>query len=255
MPTRPDRFPILQARPAHDLMNSVTRAQKDLAAIHLTPGQKRDLDRWVEIEFTCAVLGLEGAIASREEVARVAAESDAVSNTREDGQEIRDTLKSLIAVRSHAEKHGLAAALTPSLLIELHAGSAPHPPNEAVSSEPSPEHAAATRLIAKLQSACHWFAADSFTELHPSEQAAIVLMRLLELRPFEKGNTQTAFAASSLFTLRSGLPPVIMSSNLQAPFRAALSEGMKMNTKPMVDLVAQALVTTIGEMVERVRSK
>lgn len=252
MPTRPDRFPILQARPAHDLMNSVTRAQKELAAIQLTAGQKQDLDRWVEIEFTCAVLGLEGAVASREEVGRVAAEAAPGGDGR---PEIRDTLKSIRTVRSHAEKRGLAAALTPSLLIELHAGSVPHALNEAVVSQQSPEPAATTRLIAKLESACHWFAADSFTELHPSEQAAIVLMRLLELRPFEERNPQTAFAASSLFTLRSGFPPIIMSSNLQAPFRAALSEGMKMNTKPMVDLVAQALVTTIGEMIERVRSK
>ncbi|MEK6301779.1 MAG: Fic family protein [Acidobacteriota bacterium] len=237
-------------------MNSVTRAQKELAAIHLTPEQKQDLDRWVEVEFVCATLGLEGVVASSEEVARVAAESAAGGGiAREDRREICDTLKSINAVRSLAANHGTAGSLTPSLLIELHDGSRPHAPSSTVVSRPSPEPAAATLLLAKLESACHWFAADSFIELHPAEQAAIVLMRLIELKPFEEGNKRTALAASSLFTLRSGFPPIIISPSLHAAYRTALNEGMKMNTKPMVDLVAQALVTTIGEMIERVRSK
>ena len=62
-------------------------------------------------------------------------------------------------------------------------------------------------------------------------------------------------SAASLLTLRSGLPPIIISAGLHVTYRTALNEGMRMNTKPMVDLVAQALVGTVGEMVERVRSK
>lgn len=258
MPLRPDRFPILQARPAHDLMNSVTHAQKELTAIQLTAAQKRDLDRWVEIEFVCGALGLEGVAVTREEVTRAAAASTSGGGgAGEDGTRISGTLKAIGGVRSLAEARGRGALLTPALLIDLHAGREPKPStlNDTGAAPPSPEPGATPQLVAKLEAACHWFAAESFIELHPAEQAAIVLMRLIELKPFEEGNTRMALAASSLFTLRTGLPPIIVSSSLHGDYRAALNEGMKMNTKPMVDLVAQALVVTAGEMVGHVRSK
>jgi hypothetical protein len=237
-------------------MNSVTHAQKDFAAIQLTAEQKRDLDRWVEIEFTCAALRLEGVAASREEVARLAAESITGGAGAREERNILATLKAIAAVRSLVEASGGAALLTPALLIELHGGSEADALSDLeVAPPPSPAPDAAARLIAKLEAACHWFAAESFIELHPAEQAAIVLMRLIELKPFEEGDIRTALAASSLFSIRSGLPPIIVSPDQQTGYRAALNEGMKMNTKPMVDLVAQALVTTVSEMVERVRSK
>jgi hypothetical protein len=80
-------------------------------------------------------------------------------------------------------------------------------------------------------------------------------MRLIELRPFDVGNTRTALAASSLFTLRSELPPIIIKPAMEAAYRAALNDGMRMNTKPMVDLVTEALLLTLSEMIERVRGK
>jgi hypothetical protein len=236
-------------------MNSVTHAQKDFAAIQLTAEQKRDLDRWVEVEFTCAALRLEGIDASREEVARLAAESTTGGAGAREERTISATLKAISRVRSLAEASGRAALLTPALLIEVHGGSEADGLSDLEIAIPSPGPAAATRLTAKLEAACHWFAAESFIELHPAEQAAIVLMRLIELKPFEEGNIRTALADSSLFTLRRGLPPIIVSPDQQAAYRAALNEGMKMNTKPMVDLVAQALVTMVSEMIERVRSK
>ena len=259
MPTRPDRFPILQARPDHDSINSVTRAQKDFAALHLTPEQKKDIDRSLEVEFACAALALEGVRLTQDEVARVAVESAPTAGGDVTGQrsEIRAALKSIRLVTSHVGQHQVAASLTPALLIELHGDAEPGQNTLAAgaSSQATLDNDAHTRLIAKLESACHWFSAESFVELHPVEQAAIVLMRVIELRPFDDGITRIALAASSLFTLRSELPPVIISSNLQVRYQAALTEGMKMNTRPMVDLVAEALVTTVSEIVGRVRSK
>ncbi|HYV05083.1 MAG TPA: hypothetical protein VFB82_10875 [Blastocatellia bacterium] len=258
MPTRPDRFPILQSRPDHDSINSVTRAQKDFAALHLTPEQKKEIDRWLEVEFTCAALALEGVMVTQEEVARVA-ESAPASGGDVSGQmaEICAALKSIRLVISHVDKQQVAALLTPALLVELHGGVEPGQStlDACASSQATRDHDAHTRLIAKLDSACHWFSAESFVELHAAEQAAIVLMRVIELRPFNDGVARMALAASSLFTLRSGLPPVIISSNLQIRYQTALREGMKMNTRPMVDLVAEALVTTVSEIVGRVRSK
>lgn len=257
MPTRPDRFPILQARPAHDLINSVTHAQKELAALQITPEQQQNLNRRVEIDFAWATLALEGTAVSREEVERESAETTThASIAGGDKSGIVSVLYAIRAVRSLAEAHGRAASLTPSLLLRLHSGSEQHAfSSNDLSKQPTPEQASATRLLGRLESVCHWFTAESFAELHPAEQASIVLLRLLELKPFDEGNTRTALAASSLFALRSQLPPIIIKPEMQVAYQAALNEGGKMNTKPMVDLVAEALVKTAGELVERAGAK
>lgn len=255
MPTRPDRFQILQARPAHDLINSLGHAQKQLAAVPLTPEQKRNLNRWVEIEFTIATLGLEGLAVSRDEVARLAAVPSTIAGTNRGGtSQIVNLLGAIRTVRSLCETSGRAAELTPELLLKLHnsldyEAISPTVPGE---TRPSSERVAAPRSLAQIESACRWFAAESFVELHPTEQASIVLLRMLELEQFAKGNTRTALVASSLFCVRSELPAIIIKPELQAEYRAALSEGIRMNTKPMVDLVGHALLLTVGEMLKRV---
>jgi hypothetical protein len=252
MPTRPDRFQILQARPAHDLINSLGRAQKQLAAVQLAPEQKQNLDRWVEIEFASATLELEGVAVSQEDVALLDADPSASdSSNRERNSQIINLLEAIRTVRSLCETSGRAAQLTPELLIKLHSSL----DNEAISpTDPgeASERIAAPRSLAQIESACRWFAAESFVELHPTEQASIVLLRMLELEQFGKGNTRTALVASSLFCMRGGLPAIIISPELQVEYRAALSEGLRMNTKPMVDLVGHALLLTVSEMLRRV---
>jgi len=255
MPTRPDRFQILQARPAHDLINSLGHAQKQLAAVPLTPEQKRTLNRWVEIEFVSATLELEGVAVSREEVARLDADPGTIADTnRQRNSQIINLLQAIRTVRSLCETSGRAAQITPELLIELHSrlndkAISFTDPGEA---QPSSDRVAAPRSLAQIESACRWFAAESFVELHPTEQASIVLLRMLELEQFGKRNTRTALVASSLFCVRSELPAIIIKPELQEEYRAALSEGIRMNTKPMVDLVGHALLLTVGEMLKRV---
>lgn len=252
MPIRPDRFPILQARPAHDLINSVTNALKELAALQLTTQQRQNLNRRVEIEFAWATLALEGSAVPREEVER---ESDGTatraSAPAEDKRGVISVVYAIRAVRLLAEAQGRAASLTPSLLLDINSGSEQNAlASKDLNTQPAAGQAAATRLLARLESVCHWFTAESFAELHPAEQASIVLLRLLELKPFDEGNTRTALAASSLFVLRSQLPPIIIKPEMHVAYRAALNEGVKMNTKPMVDLVAEALVKTVRELVK-----
>ena len=254
MPTRPDRFQILQARPAHDLINSLGRAQKQLAAVQLAPEQKQNLDRWVEIEFASATLGLEGVAVSREEVANLDADPSTANTNRERNSQIINLLKAIRTVRSLCETSGRAAQLTPELLIMLHSrlDDEAISPTDRGETQPSSERVVAPRSVAQIEAACRWFAAESFVELHPTEQASIVLLRMLELEQFGKGNTRTALVASSLFCMRGGLPALIIKPELQVEYRAALSEGLRMNTKPMVDLVGHALLLTVSEMLRRV---
>jgi Fic family protein len=112
----------------------------------------------------------------------------------------------------------------------------------------APEH-----LPALLESACQWYTAESFTELNPVEQASIVLLRLIDLQPFEQANERTALVAASLFTMRSHLPPIIIKPELASAYRNALDEGARMNTKPMVETIAEAVEKSLEELIEESR--
>ena len=161
-------------------------------------------------------------------------------------------LASLHEVTSVARASGRAAKLSADLLLRLHniPGAAPgFRRGQGVTQprKPAPPEA----LPVMIDAACQWYTADSFTELNPVEQASIVFLRLLELQPFEEANVRTALVAASLFTLRSELPPIIIRPEMQAEYRTALDEGDRMNTKPMVELVAESLEGTLNGMLAK----
>jgi fido (protein-threonine AMPylation protein) len=111
------------------------------------------------------------------------------------------------------------------------------------------------RLSIAVDAALRWFAADSFKELNPVEQAAIVFLRIVELQPFESGNEETALLAASLFTMRAGLPPVIFKPDNLSHYHAALDAGSAMNTTPMVELIASSIEAALDRIAAIVRTR
>ncbi|HVG18577.1 MAG TPA: Fic family protein, partial [Blastocatellia bacterium] len=149
------------------------------------------------------------------------------------------------------------AALSPDLLARLHdpSGRGEGFRKSAGDKNRALKPAPAERLAAAVGSACLWFTAESFDELNPIEQASIVYLRLIEIQPFEQANERTALVAASLFTLRGGLPLIIITPELGGAHRAALEEGAQMNTKPMVELIADAVELSLGKMIRMIGEK
>jgi Fic family protein len=212
--------------------------------------QTANFDRLIETEFVYSTLKLEGADVSQELVAEVVSRGSRATTVGELGHAATQLLTSLRIARSLARAKGKSAELTIELLLKLHgasdaglrtgAGDRSHG-----SKPPAPEH-----LAALLESACRWYTAESFAELNPVEQASIVLLRLIDLQPFEQANGRTALVAASLFTLRSELPPIIIKPEIASAYRNALDEGARMNTKPMVELTAEAVEKSLTELLE-----
>ena len=98
-----------------------------------------------------------------------------------------------------------------------------------------------------LDNALDWFRTDSFNELHPVEQAALVLLRLFDLQPFPSHNLETAIISASFYTMRANLPPLVMhdDSEMKARFDAALRAAFRMLTQPLVEAIAENLTGTI----------
>jgi hypothetical protein len=116
-------------------------------------------------------------------------------------------------------------------------------------------HPAAPREIPRLlELALEWFSADSIGELHPVEQAALVHLRLCDLQPFGKASGRTTRLATGLYTLRAGLPPIILQADDADAYYQALLTGFQMATQPLVELFARALGRTLRQMIELVKN-
>src|SRR5262249_34719528 len=220
-------------------INRVNQKRKEFSAIRLSAKQKDEINRRVEAQFIYSTLKLEGLDISREQIGKLilSPESHAGSVSEYEAAIIA-LLGAIRMIMSLAQTSGPAAALTPDLLLRLRdpAGGRATLRKSAGSQSPALKPAPAENLSVTIESAFRWFEAESFVELHPVDQASIVYLRLVEIQPFERLNERTALAAASLFTLRGGLPPLIIKPEMEGVYRGALEEGLRMNTKPMVEL-------------------
>ncbi|GBC77003.1 hypothetical protein HRbin08_00471 [bacterium HR08] len=101
-----------------------------------------------------------------------------------------------------------------------------------------------------LRVTLEWFTAESFAELNPIEQAALVHVRLTDLQPFERAYQRVVRLASSLYTLRAGLPPIIIPAEAAAAYYEALLSGLRMMTQPLVELFARLVAGTLRTLRE-----
>jgi Fic family protein len=239
---------VIFSRAANEWINQVSRKHKELADLQLTDAGRARLEGWAEAEFIHATLRLEHLDLARKQVTRIISSSESATPTEAIILGVRDALR---VVESLAKTSGRAAQLTPELLVMLHnlhsqeSGFRTSAGDTRGGLRPAP----AAHLSAIVDSACRWYTAESFAELNPIEQAAIVFLRLIEIQPFEQANQRTALIAASLFTRRSGLPLIIIKPEMESAFHNALDEATRTNTKPMVELMAGAVQTTLDEMI------
>jgi len=226
--------------------------QSELARLALSADQQISLRAFAEREFAASALGLIGLDVSREQIERCqkALETEPKPKS-EPERKIQSALASIRILQSAVDQ---GAPLTPDLLLRLHdpfrgAADAKDDP-DSTSSKTVNETSAVT---ARINAFCEWTAADSFRELNALEQAAIIVLRLLEIRPFEEGNLAAAIGAASLFTIRAGWPPIIISELLRPRFNPAVGEGLKMNTRPLVDLLAESLYESLDSWIRFVK--
>ena len=250
----PDRktAPIMFTRGTAEWISRVNQKHKQLNELRLSAEQKARLDQWAETEFVYSTLKLEGTAVSREQVARAVSHTFDVGVVAGNEHAPMALLVSLRAAASLARANRKAAELTGEFLLKLHSVPGAGFRITAGDTNRTIKPVAPEHLPKIVESALQWYTAESFAELNPVEQASIVLLRLIDMQPFEQANERTALVAASLFTLRSELPPIIINSEMQPTFRNALDEGSRMNTKPMVEMVAEAVERSLSEMIEEV---
>ena len=90
-----------------------------------------------------------------------------------------------------------------------------------------------------------WLSADSFEEIHPVEQAALVLTRLIDIWPFEFGNRTATVVFANFFLVRVGYPPFFVLPDQFGQFEQALSEAIRMQTQPLVGAIYKSILREV----------
>jgi len=246
---------VLFTRATSEWIARVNQKHKELADLHLATGQRESLDRWAETEFLYATLRLKGVDLTKAQLKELVSAQVIPSDQTADNRAAAGLLASLRTIVVLTRDKGKAALLTRDLLLNIHDQTGlTNGFRKGAGDARRLKPASAGSLPVLIDNACQWYTADSFTELHPIEQASIVFLRLIEMQPFEEANERTALVAGSLFTLRSELPPIIINHEMGAAYRAALDEGIRMNTKPMVELIAEAVQKSLSSMLELAKS-
>ena len=86
-----------------------------------------------------------------------------------------------------------------------------------------------------------WLTADSFMEIHPVLQAALVLTRLVDIWPFEFGNRTTAVVFCNHFLAEAHLPPFFILPENVEEFDRVLEPAITMQTQPLVTSIYESM--------------
>jgi len=163
------------------------------------------------------------------------------------------------AWRWFRERTRQSAAPTPTDLRQLHSRLRGQPAGRQFDYRDTPaspllesHDPAEPELVPHLvDAALQWCQADSFGEMHEVEQAALVLLKLTDIQPFDQHNGQTLRLFSNFFLVRAGYPPAVIRSELAGRYSMALQKALGYQTGPLVDLltesVAYSLAYCLGE--------
>jgi Fic family protein len=244
-------MPVISSRPAYDWINRVNRKKTELDGIDLNAGQQQSLRELARQDFVICTLRLEGLAVTDKQISRLAGLTEDETELSLAERSGYVMFSGLTLVEAAADSQGRGPSLTPELLIELDViiNRGPKPGGDSAAPVSTPGGKPRPAASSILEVACYWWTADSFLELHPIEQTALAHLRLMDLTPFPDLNERISLLGSSLFVIRAGLPPLTIATEGHSRYKAALEEGRRMNTQPMVEIVAEMTERSLQRMI------
>ncbi len=91
-----------------------------------------------------------------------------------------------------------------------------------------------------VENSLDWFRSDGFNQMHEVEKAALMLIKLIDIEPFDNGNGRTLRLFSNFFLLKAGYPPAIIDPCKGSQYAIAIENSLRFNTQPLIDLLAES---------------
>jgi hypothetical protein len=102
----------------------------------------------------------------------------------------------------------------------------------------------------RLATLAEWLEVAGPRDLAPDQVAAVALARLIEILPFDDGNGRVSRLAASHLMVRGGMRPPILVAGDGLRLRAALESTFRLETEPLVALLAEASGRALEVMIQ-----
>ncbi|HET9314017.1 MAG TPA: Fic family protein [Vicinamibacteria bacterium] len=114
--------------------------------------------------------------------------------------------------------------------------------------EGDPPPAPAAFIESRLATLQQWLAEESARELAPGAAGALVMARVVEVRPFDEANGRVARLAASHAVVRAGGRPPVLNGADAARLQEALRAAFQLHTEPLARLLDEASERALDAM-------
>jgi hypothetical protein len=115
--------------------------------------------------------------------------------------------------------------------------------------------APAELVESRLDTLAEWLEVAGPRDLAPDQAAAVALARLVEILPFDDANGRVSRLAASHLMVRGGMRPPILVAGDALRLRAALESGFRLETEPLVALLAEASGRALDVMIQTLSAR
>lgn len=102
-----------------------------------------------------------------------------------------------------------------------------------------------------LDNFVNWLTAESISEIHPIERAALILTRIVDIWPFNAGNLTVAIMFANIGLRSAGLAPFFVLPDHKKEFNTVIAQALTIETQPLVN----AIYKTIKREMEALASR
>jgi Fic/DOC family len=114
----------------------------------------------------------------------------------------------------------------------------------------TPPPAPAVFIESRLAILEQWMTGESFHELDPAQAGALVLARIVEIRPFADGNGRVSRLAASHVMVAAGRRPPILVGGDRPRLEACLRAAFRLDTAPLAALLSEASERCLDVMIQ-----
>jgi len=102
-----------------------------------------------------------------------------------------------------------------------------------------------------LQNFFNWLSAESISEIHPLERAALVLTRIADIWPFGFGNLTIGLISANMCLGQAGFTPFFFPPESAKEFDTAVAQAMVIETQPLVNAIYKTVKREMQALVPR----
>jgi Fic family protein len=115
--------------------------------------------------------------------------------------------------------------------------------------------APAELVESRLATLGEWLETAGRRDLKPEQAAAVALARVVEILPFDDANGRVSRLAASHVMVRGGLRPPVLVAGDASRLRASLEAAFRLETEPLVALLAEASGRALDVMIQSLSAR